>query len=201
MRVLWFKHRDYPIQRDEYGRSLRRQAFEFFNEGYRPAQVFKQNLVAASMKTLLRYFEDWKKQKYKISHAELKGYLKKHPEFSEKYIKDLADYFEVTPQDIILRIQKPWGITTLSKGELPDKRLYRIQSEMEGRLEAALRLIYLGEHILHNSPKQAKQLIWDIVTLANNTRLVIQKVGGQVIVEKEKLDPKPKHEGETRIMP
>lgn len=188
MRVLSFKHRDYPIKRDEYGRSLRRQAFEFFNEGYRPAQVFKQNLVAASMKTLLRYFEDWKKQKHKISHAELKWYLKKHPEFSEKYVKDLADYFEVTPQDIILRIQKPWGISSLSKGELPDKRLYRIQSEVEERLEAALRLIYLGEQLCRNPPKQIKRFLAELITLRDNTTLTISRVKGQIEITKNGLD-------------
>ena len=109
-------------------------------------------------------------------------------------MKKLADYYGVSEEEIILRMRKPWGITDLSKGELPDNRLYRIQSEVEERLEAALRLIYLGEHVCKNGPKQVTRLIWDIVTLANNTRLVIQKVGGQVVVEKGKLDPKPKYE-------
>ncbi len=56
MRVLWLKRRDYPIQRDEYGRSLRQQAFEFFNEGYRPAQIFKNNLVKQYFFVLKHYF-------------------------------------------------------------------------------------------------------------------------------------------------
>ena len=187
MRVSWLKRRDFPIKKDEYGRSLRKQAFEFFNEGYRPAQVFKQNLVAASMKTLLRYFEDWKEQKGRVSYSMLKRYLQEGPEFSEKYVKILAKYFGVSEEEIILRMQKPWGITNLSKGELPDKRLYRIQGKIEGRLEAALRLIYLGEQVFKNSPEQVKQLIWDITTLRNNARLVIQKGGGQVVVKTEKL--------------
>ena len=187
MRVSWLKRRDFPIKKDEYGRSLRKQAFEFFNEGYRPAQVFKQNLVAASMKTLLRYFEDWKEQKGRVSYSMLKRYLQEGPEFSEKYVKILAKYFGVSEEEIILRMQKPWGIMELSKGELPDNRLYKIQSEIEGRLEAALRLIYLGEQYCQNSPEQIKQLIWDIATLSNNTRLVIQKTEGQVLVRKERL--------------
>lgn len=187
MRVLWFKHRDYPIKRDEYGRSLRQQAFEFFNEGYRPAQIFKENLIAASMKTLLRYFEDWKKQKHKVNRATFRKYMRENPEFTEKYVQMLADYFEVTPEDIIVRLQKPWGIEQLTRANLPDNKLLRLQSEKEIRLEAALRLIYLGEQFYKNSPKQVKQLIWDIVTLTDNTRLVIQKSRGQVVVSKEKL--------------
>lgn len=187
MKLLWWKSRDYPIQRDEFGRSMRKQAFELFDEGYRPAQVFKQSLVAAPMKTLLRYFEDWKKQNHKIPRAELKGYLKRNPEFSQKYVSMLAEYFGVPAEDIIVRMQKPWGITSLSKGELPDRRRYRIQSKIEKRLEAALRLIYLAEYVYKNSPEQVTQLIWDIVKLSDNTKLEIQKYNGQVTVKKEKL--------------
>ena len=174
MKLLWWKSRDYPIQRDEFGRSMRKQAFELFDEGYRPAQVFKQSLVAAPMKTLLRYFESWKKQKHKIPHAELKRYLKENPEFSEKYVKDMADYFEVPPENIIVTIQKPWGIEQLTRGKLPENKLVRLQSEKEVRLEAALRLIYFGERLCRNSPEQNKRLLQEIVTLKDNTRLIMR---------------------------
>lgn len=187
MRVLWFKRRDYPIKMNEYGHSLRKQAFEFFNEGYRPAQVFKGNLVAASMKTLLRYFEDWKKQKYRPSHSLIKKWLKENPDFTEKYVKDLADYFEVPPEDIIVRIQKPWGIEQLTRGELPDIKLVRLQSEKEARLEAALRLIYFAERLCRNPPEQNRRLIQEIVTLKDNTTLIISKMKGEMMIRKEKL--------------
>jgi len=188
MKILWFKRRDYPIKRDEYGRSLRQQAFDFFTKGYRPAQIFKGGLVpATSMKTLLRYFEDWKKKKHRTSRSILIKMMKSNPEFTEKYVQMMADYVEVPPEDILARIQRPWGIEQLTRGELPDKKLLRIQSEAENRLEAALRLIYLGEQIFHNSPEQVKQLIWDIITLKNDTRLVIQKTEGQVLIRKERL--------------
>ena len=113
--------------------------------------------------------------------------MKKNPEFTEKYVQMMADYFEVPPEDIIIVIQKPWGIEQLTRGELPDIKLARLQSEKEVRLEAALRLIYLAEQIFHNSPEQVKKLIWDIITLKNNTRLVIQKTEGQVLIRKERL--------------
>ncbi len=113
--------------------------------------------------------------------------MRENPESTEEYIKKLADYFEVTPEDIAIIMQKPWGIEQLTRGKLPDNKLARIQSDMEDRLEASLRLILLGEKFYENSPKQVKQLIWDIVTLTDNTRLVIQKSRGQVVVSKEKL--------------
>ncbi len=142
---IFHRLRKHPITRDEYGRSLRQQAFDLFSEGYRPSRIFKEELISAPMKTLLRYFEDWKKQRGKLSYSTLKRYLKESPEFSEQYVTTLAKYFQVTPEDIILRWQKPWGIMQLAKGELPDNRLYRIQSEIEDRLEAALRLVYITE--------------------------------------------------------
>ena len=187
MRVLWFKRRDYPIKRDENGRSLRQQAFELFSEGYRPAQIFKGNLVAASMKTLLRYFEDWKKQKHRTSLSLIKKWLKENPEFSEKYIKMLADYYEVSPQDIVLRSQKPWGIMRLTKGELPDKKLERSRSEIEERLEGALRLMLFTEKIFRNPPRQVGRFIYEILTLTDNTAITISKAEGKIMIRKEKL--------------
>ncbi len=187
MRILWFKRRDYPIKRDNNGRSLRQQAFELFSEGYRPAQIFKGNLVAASMKTLLRYFEDWKKKKHRSSRSTLRKIMKNNPEFTEKYVQMLADYFEVPAEEIVVRIEKPWGIEHLTRGELPDNKLLRLQSEKEVRLEAALRLIYFAERLCRNSPEQNKRLITEIVTIKDNTMLIISKIKGQITIRKERL--------------
>ena len=187
MRILWFKRRDYPIKRDEYGRSARQQAFDLFTEGYRPSQIFKEGLVPVSMKTLLRYFEDWKKKKHRASRSILRKIMKNNPEFTEKYVQMMADYFEVPAEDIMVRIQKPWGIEQLTRGELPDNKLARIQSDMEDRLDAALRLIYFAERLCRNSPEQNKRLLQEIVTLKDNTTLIISKIKGQITIRKEKL--------------
>lgn len=187
MKLFPWKSRKYPIKYDEYGRSARQQAFELFGEGYRPAQICEENLIPVPIKTLFRYFEDWKKQKHRTSLSILKKYMKERPEFSEQYIKMLADYYEVPPEDIIVRMQKPWGITDLSKGELPDRRLYRIQSAVEERLELALRFIHFGERLCDNSPEQNKRLLQEIVTLKDNTTLTISKIKGQTMIRKERL--------------
>ena len=113
--------------------------------------------------------------------------MRENPQFTEKYVQMLADYFGVTPQDIILRIQKPWGIMRLTKGELPDNKLERSRSEVEDRLEGALRLIYLAENIYRNSPKHINRFFNEILTLENNTSLIISKVKGQIMIRKEKL--------------
>ncbi len=67
MKFLFWKLREYPIKRDEGGCSLRQQAFALFDQKYRPAQIYKQQMVAASQTTLFRYFEDWKKKGAHVS--------------------------------------------------------------------------------------------------------------------------------------
>ena len=188
MKRFPWKSRKYTIIRDEYGRSARQQAFDYFAEGYRPAQIFKQGLIPVPIETLFRYFEDWKKQKHRTSLSIIKKYMKESPEFSEKYIKMLADYFEVSTQDIVLRLQKPWGIMRLTKGELPDNRLERSRSEAEELLEGALRVINFVQQFYGNSPKMIKRLITELITLRDNTTLTISRVKGQIEITKNSLD-------------
>jgi hypothetical protein len=184
---IFHKSRKHPIIRDEYGRSARQQAFELYKKGYRPSQIFKEKLIPVPMKTLLRYFEEWKKRTGHVPKSILKEYLKEKSEFSPRSIKLLAKYFGVSEGQIIRRMQKPWGVWSLSKGELPDNRLYRIRSEMEFRLEAALRLIYLANTNCWNSPEQMNQFLAEILTLENNSQLVISKIEGQIAMRKERL--------------
>ena len=183
MLKIFHKSRKYPIVRDESGRSARRQAFDLFTEDYRPSQISKEGLVPISIKTLFRYFEDWKKQGKKIPYSTYRKFFREHPEFSEQYITMLAEYFEVPQEKIIRRMQQPWGLIDLSKGELPDKRLKRTQSEIEDRLEAALRLISLREHLYRNSPKEIKELLIRIVRLKDKTDLIISHVNGKIMIE------------------
>ena len=186
MKLNPWRSRKYPIIRDEDGQSSRQQAFQLFNEGYRPMQIFHMHILPVPRNTLLRYYEDWKKQNHKISDAQFKRYLKASPELSQEYVNMLAEYFGVPEEEIIVRMQKPWGISSLSKGELPDRRLFRIQSKVERRLELALRFIYLGEHVFKNNPKQIGDLINEALFLKNGTRLIIDKTDGQIVITKQK---------------
>ncbi|MFC2018668.1 hypothetical protein ACFLU4_01760 [Chloroflexota bacterium] len=187
MLKIFHKSRKYPITRDQYGRSARRQSFDLFTQGYRPAQISKENLVTASMKTLLRYFEDWKKQEHRSPRSILRKLIKNDPEFTHEYVQIIADYLEVPPEDIIARIQKPWGIEQLTIERLPNKKLATLQSTKEARLNAALKLIYFGERLYENSPEQDIRLITEIVTLDDNTTLTISKIEGQITIRKESI--------------
>jgi hypothetical protein len=187
MTKIFHKSRKYPIVRDEDGRSTRRQAFDLFTEGYRPSQVFKEGLVAISMKTLLRYFEDWKKQKRLIPRSLFRKIMMGSPDSTEKYVQMLADYYEVPPEVIAIQLSKPWGIERLTKGELPYIKLERSRSEAEERLEGALRLVSISENIFRNPPKQINRFMFELMTLDDNTIMTILKVDGRIMIKKEKL--------------
>lgn len=149
------KGRKYPLEKDEFGQSLRKRAFDLFREKYRPAQVSKT--LPISMKTACRYFEDWKKITRKVPYSHIKELMKKNTEFSEKVLGILVDYFDVPREQIILRMQRPWGLMRLLKGELPNKKLLKAQSVIERRLEAALRLIVFAELLNKKSPETVKK--------------------------------------------
>ena len=167
MKLLLWKWRKYPIKRNEDGRSLRRQAFALFDNGYRPAQVYKQQLVAASQKTLFRYFEAWKEKGHKVPYSHIKKLMKQNPEFSEHVIKMLADYFGVHAEQVILRMQRPWGLMQLLKAEFPNERIRRSRIKIEQRLEAALRLTLFAEYFGGKEPEVMKKEINRLIFESN----------------------------------
>lgn len=145
MRLFGWKSRKYPIKRDEYGRSARQRAFELFWEAKRPAEV--RQMLPISMRTTCRYFEDWQKLNDKISYSTIRKWTKERPEFKEKVITMVATSLGMSREEVIIRMQKPWGLMQLMKGAWPNYRIHRQQSEIESRLEGALKLILLAEHL------------------------------------------------------
>ena len=122
----------FPIKRNENGRSARQRAFDLFSEGYRPAQVCK--MLPISLRTACRYFEDHKKSRHRVSYSAIRKWMKGHPEFSEAVIDMLATSLEMSREEVIDRIQKPWGLLRAMKGEWPDYRLERQRTGLEERL-------------------------------------------------------------------
>ena len=161
MKILWLKRRRYPVKRDEYGQSARQRAFELFREGNRPAQV--SQLLPISTRTACRYFEDWKKLTHKVPFAHIKKLVKKNPETSEYVIGMFADYFGVPPEQVILRMQKPWGLMQLLKAEFPNARIKRAKTRIERRLETALRLILLADSLYGKGPEAVNKEIGKIL--------------------------------------
>ena len=159
MKLFSWKSRKYPIKRDEYGRTGRQQAFALFNKGYRPTQVHKEELITLSKKTLFRYFEDWKKERPQIPYSILKNHVTRDPEINERTIAKLSKALEMKKEEVVIRMQRPWGLMQLIKGQWPDYRPARIRSENENRLDTALRLSLFFEEVIDKKPAEIGNII------------------------------------------
>jgi transposase len=140
------KGRKYPIKRDEFGRSARQQAFKLFDKGMRPAAVAR--LVDVKPKTAFTYFRAWKKQGgnleglYKVART----MMRRPGGFSPTVISILAEELGMAEEEVVERLQKPWGLKQLMMGRWPNRRLERIYSEQEARLADAFKVLYFIEH-------------------------------------------------------
>ena len=155
------KERQYPIERDEYGQSLRQRAFNLFWEGHRPARV--SGMLPISTRTACRYFEDWKKLNNRVPYSSIRKMMKKTPELSKTIINMLADYLGVPAEQVVLRMQKPWGLMQLIRGEFPNSPAGRAKTANERRLEAALRLVLFADLFQEKKPEVLKEEIGRII--------------------------------------
>lgn len=73
-------------------------------------------------------------------------------EFSEQAIKSLATELGMSREEVIERLQKPWGLKQLLIGKWPNYARERRRSRAESRLEAALKLVHFSER--ENIPPQ-----------------------------------------------
>ena len=186
MSFLIWKWRKYPIRRDERGRSLRQQAFELFDKKLRPSEIYKQQLLSAKLKTLLRYYEDWKKKGGHLSYRIIKNVMKSNPDFTEQLITALSEKLEMPVDEVIKRMQRPWGLKQALRGQLPDYGLEREQSDVEARLKGGLRFMRMAR-LFQNSPKELAELLLQITILKENTKLEITKQDRYLVCKKEEI--------------
>lgn len=147
LRVLRGKRR-YPIKRDERGLSARSRAFDLFDLDLRPKEVSKK--VGISPATACRYYQSWKKaggKNFRALYGPIAHNIKKNLEVSDAAIQTLAEYYGISPQEIIVLAQKPWGVMRLLKGEWPNRRLDKLYKEQDKRLYSALKWIRILEAI------------------------------------------------------
>jgi hypothetical protein len=147
MRMLWFKSRKYPIQRDEYGQSLRRRCFDYFDQGKRPADV--AGILNMKERTSFRYFSDWQKTEPYIyaRYKAIRELKKKQPELFQGVIDEVADYLGITRNEAILKLEKPHGLKQLLTGKWPNLRHAKFNEVKEARLAAALHLVRFLENL------------------------------------------------------
>ena len=157
-----FGGRRHHIKR-ENGQSARQRAFELFSEGNRPAKVCK--MLPISPRTACRYFEDFKKLHHRVPYSLIRKWMKDHPEFKESIIDMLATNLEMSREEVIDRLSKPYGLMAAMKGAWPNYKLHRQQNEIEERLLAALWVIKFADRFGHKKPelviKTLKELMID----------------------------------------
>jgi transposase len=156
---LGLKKRRYPVKQDSYGRSARRRAFEAFDDGKKPAEV--AGIIRISKKTARRYFADWKKLPHdlEITYRLLKPTRRGTPEFFPETIKSLSAYLGMTEEEVLERLDQPWGLKQLLMGRWPNHHQERERTEAEVRLQAALMLIHMLESVRVPPKKVLEQLL------------------------------------------
>ena len=89
------KKRKYPIKKGKYGRSARRRAFQLFDFGRMPDQVYAE--LDISLRTARRYYADWKKLPGAYSaHYKLAKHLRKNrPDIHYDMVRQVADEFKI----------------------------------------------------------------------------------------------------------
>ena len=184
MKLLFWKKREYPIKRDESGRSLRSQAFDLFNREYRPSQIYKHQLVAASPKTLYRYYEDWKKKKGKLRYRVLREIMKRNPDIKQQIITAISEQLEMPEEEVIWRMRRPWGLLQYLRGQWPDQGLQKAQTAAEERLETALWFVQFIKQF-RNDPEQISDLLVELSMMNENKKLTVTKEDGKLIIKIE----------------
>ena len=177
--------RKYPVQRDEDGLSLRQQAFAFFGKGCSPSQVYKEKLPGAKPDTILRYFEDWKRKWKRPSYRLLREIMKDNKHFSEVMIERLAETLSMDKVEVILRMQKPWGLLQLLEGRFPNPKVEGARTQIERRLVAALKLIRTSE-VMKLDPTSYAEAMVELPRLGEGMSLTISRENGKLVFKKTK---------------
>ena len=138
--------RQYPIQRDLTGQSLRQRCFYLFRQGKKAREVAV--ILRMKLTTTHRYYSQWNgcppalEETYKF----IKQDLKKKGELSPRVISMIGTALGIPEWEVFNMISRPHGLKQLIKGEFVLQRKKLSYNTQEQRLEAALNLVILYEH-------------------------------------------------------
>ena len=140
------KPRKYPIKYDEFGRSARKQALEFFDKGRMPEEV-EQELDDIPLLTARRYYYQWKKlpKDLDASYRLLKSMLKSSPRAMQEMVEDFTQKTSMTEDEVLAELQKPWAFRRLVLGWWADKVRISQRDRIMRRLQAAAHMVYIFE--------------------------------------------------------
>jgi hypothetical protein len=69
----------------------------------------------------------------------------------------------MSPEEVVIRMQKPWGLLQAMKGEWPDYRLERQKTEIEDRLLAAMEVVKFAEIFGQRDPQFVRETLKKII--------------------------------------
>jgi len=137
--------RRYPIHRDPWGRTARQACFFQFDHGKGPSEAAE--FVGVSLHTAYRYHHDWKHQgsyfamRYKVA----KALRQRSPDLSLETIKSLGAELGMSEEEVVERLQRPWGLHKLLRGQWPNYVEEQEKTNAEARLGAAVELLRIYE--------------------------------------------------------
>lgn len=143
MSKIWRRTRKYPIIKDEFGRSKRKQAFKLYDEGLKPPEVIESFDI--SLNTARRYYYDWKRQPRNLDlrSKSIKASLNDKSDSSRQHISEIADYHGISVEEATAFLQKPWGTKRLIAGKWPNTRKEQACKLEESRIKAAYDIVRL----------------------------------------------------------
>jgi hypothetical protein len=161
---IFHKTRKYPIQKDGYGRSLRKRAFASFEQGNKPPYVAQA--LGMKLATANRYYCDWNKcpANFENFYKILKRGLKTRKEISPKIIDELCTNLGKPRWEVVTMLSKPHGLKQLLKGHLLSAS-NTLLTPQEQRLGNALNFLNLLETGGMNLDEQ-KQVIAELIKKA-----------------------------------
>ncbi|MFC1870814.1 hypothetical protein ACFLYF_00190 [Chloroflexota bacterium] len=112
---------------------------------------------------MYRYFQDYRALHNKVPYSVIRRWIRESPEFSEKVITLVATSLDMTPDEVVVRMQKPWGLLQAMRGQWPDYRLERQQTEIETRLLAAFEVIKFADIFGQRDPEFVRETLKKII--------------------------------------
>jgi len=156
-----FRRRKNRIKRDAAGSSARQRAFGLFGEGRRPAEVSRT--IGIPTRTAYRYFEDYKKLHNRLPYSQIKKWMRKNPQFNEKVIDLLVSRLDISREETIALLEKPWGLAQGMAGKWPNYRLNKQQTDIEARLLAALEIVNFADKFGQKDPQKVREVLQQLM--------------------------------------
>jgi hypothetical protein len=197
------KSRKYPIQRDWYGKSLRKRCFEAFDEGERPVQVARE--LKAKETTVFRYFQQWNKvgPTFEKQLTYIKGLLAKDSPSQGRMLEFFSDICGVTVEEFQAILSTPHGLRRLLTRTLPlpvykdiaDKRVMAldiatvIQEHLVKPQGSYEDVLYAFNHLMKKSQIH-RQKVDSSIEQQNREIEIVQKLQ-KAAFEEQQARPKP----------